>query len=94
MAGVVAAYLRSSVNLTMPPASDGGTFASCDVGDIATGGGFGSTDGEDSLDIYEARPAGTDDDPLVPSSYLVRARNNTETEHDLQVWVACLDITQ
>lgn len=90
--GIVGAYLGSSAVITIPAGGDGGTFASCDSGDTVAGGGFSSSTGERSLDIFEARPADPDDSS-VPSTYSVRATNNTSVAHDLQVWVACLDIT-
>lgn len=86
------AYLRSSIVLTIPSGSDGSTFAECDAGDIATSGGFSSSNGEGSLDIYESRPAGGEEDAETPSSYYVRAFNDTPATHELEVWVVCLDL--
>ena len=89
--GIVATYIRSSVALTVPAGSDGSTFASCDRGDIAMGGGF-TTDGPGTLDVYEARPEGTTEEPSVPVSYLVKATNATDADHGLEAWVICVDV--
>jgi hypothetical protein len=99
--GFVDAYVRSSILLSIPGGLDGGVFATCDEGDIATGGGF-STYGElGALRVYDARPddpenAVVEDGaqaPTVPSSYRVRAVNDTAEAADLQAWVMCLDVT-
>lgn len=89
--GVVGAYMRSSISLTIPAGSEGSIGADCDPGDIATSGGF-TTDGPGALEVYEARPAGTTEEPLVPVSYLVKAANGADQDHDLQAWVICLDL--
>jgi hypothetical protein len=83
--------MRSSVSLTVPAGSDGSTLASCERGDVAMGGGF-TTDGPGTLDVYEARPEGTPDDPAIPVSYLVKASNATDADHDLGAWVICVDV--
>ena len=89
--GVAGAYMRSSISLTIPAGSEGSIAAECDAGDIATSGGF-TTDGAGTLDVYEARPQGTTEEPLVPVSYLVKAANGSSIDHDLQAWVICLDL--
>ena len=89
--GVVGAYMRSSISLTVPAGSEGSIAAECDAGDIATSGGF-TTGGAGTLDVYEARPQGTTEDPLVPVTYLVKAANGSSLDHDLQAWVICLDL--
>jgi hypothetical protein len=76
----------------VPAGSDGSISASCDVGDIATSGGF-TTDAAGALDVYEARPEGTTEQPLIPVSYLVRASNGSSLDQALQAWVICLEIT-
>jgi hypothetical protein len=87
----VGTYTRSSVSLTVPAGSDGSTFARCAEGDVAMGGGF-TTDGPGTLEIYEARPDGTKEEPATPVSYLVKASNTTDSDHDLTAWVICVDV--
>jgi hypothetical protein len=94
-------YVRSSLVLAIPSGADASVFASCDDGDVATGGGF-STGGEPgSLRVYEARPyypqaeeGGDDSESLsMPGSYRVWAVNDTTGEGELQAWVMCIDLT-
>lgn len=84
------AYVKSSAVLTVPAGFDGGTFARCDAGDIATGGGFTTAGGTNTLDVYEARPEEAPEGAFAPSAYQVRAANNTSVDLDLQAWVICL----
>jgi hypothetical protein len=98
--GLVGGYIRSSILLTIPAGADGSIFASCDDGDLATGGGFSTSGEPGTLRVYEARP----DDPaqgeveedteavsLLPSTYRVRAINDTPRDGGLQAWVMCVD---
>jgi len=91
--GIVGGYVRTSTILTIPAGNDAGTYARCDAGDMATGGGFTTNGGSSTLDIYEVRPEESAEAPFLPSTYQVRAANNTSDDHDLQAWVVCLDIT-
>lgn len=84
--------MRSSVVLTVPAGSDGSTFAECAAGDFASGGGFSIGGGEGHLDILEARPVTPLDDSGTPTSYFVRAVNDSEASQDLLVYVVCLDL--
>lgn len=99
--GVLGGYVRSSILITIPVGSDGSVFASCDEGDMATGGGFITNGEPGTLVVYEARP----DDPaevapadgseaasLLPSTYRVRAINDSTREGGLQAWVMCVDL--
>lgn len=99
--GMVGAYVRSSILLTIPAGADGSVFASCDDDDLLTGGGFSTSGEPGSLRVYEARP----DDPaesdiedgaeaasLLPSTYRVRATNETPLDGALQAWVMCVDL--
>jgi hypothetical protein len=98
---MIGGYVRSSIVITIPVGSDGSVFASCDEGDMATGGGFITNGEPGTLLVYEARP----DDPaevaaedateaalLVPSTYRVRAINDSTRDGGLQAWVMCVDL--
>jgi hypothetical protein len=98
---MVGGYVRSSILLTIPAGADGSVFASCDEDDLATGGGFSTSGEPGTLQVYEARP----DDPteseveddteaasLLPSTYRVRAINDTSGDGGLQAWVMCVDL--
>jgi hypothetical protein len=88
------------VLLSIPGGADGGVFATCDTGDVATGGGFSTFGEPGALRVYDARPDDPEnaviedgaEAPSMPSSYRVRAINDTATDADLQAWVICLDI--
>lgn len=101
--GMVGGYVRSSILLTIPAGADGSVFASCDDDDLLTGGGFSTSGEPGTLRVYEARP----DDPaesevevevdteaasLLPSTYRVRAINDTSRDGALQAWVLCVDL--
>ena len=85
-------YVRSSVVLSIPPGSDGNTFADCEAGDFASGGGYSVGGGEGRLDIPEARPVAPLDDAGTPTSYFVRAVNDSLASQDLLVYVVCLEL--
>jgi hypothetical protein len=99
--GVVGGYTRTSILLTIPAGSDGSIFASCDAGDIASGGGFSTFGEPGTLDVVEARPEGPmagaivdePDVPVAPSAYLIRAVNGSSLDADVQAWVICLDLS-
>jgi hypothetical protein len=92
--------VRSSILLTIPAGSDGSVFATCDEGDLATGGGFATFGEPGTLDLYEARPddpaeavtEDTSDQLPFPSTYTVGAINDTPRDGQLQAWVICLDL--
>ena len=104
--GVIGGYVRSSILLTIPAGEDGGVFARCDDGDLATGGGFVTSGEPGTLRVYEARPddpaAGDTEDGVVedgiapsafPSVYRVRALNDSSRDAGVQAWVMCLSLT-
>jgi hypothetical protein len=84
--------MRSSVVLTVPPGSEGSTFAKCDAGDFASGGGYSVGGGEGHLDIQAALPAAPLEDTMAPTSYFARAVNDSDASQDLIVYVVCLDL--
>ena len=99
--GMVGGYVRSSILLTIPAGADGSVFASCDDDDLATGGGFSTSGEPGTLQVYEARPddpteSAVEDDTeaasLLPSTYRVRAINDTSGDGGLQAWVMCVDL--
>jgi hypothetical protein len=90
---VTGVYMRSSVVLTVPAGSEGSTFADCRARDFASGGGFSIGGGDGHLDILEARPVAPLDDEGTPTSYFVRAFNDSDASQDLQVYVVCLDLS-
>lgn len=96
--GMVGGYIRSSLLITIPVGSEGSVFASCDDGDMATGGGFSTSGAPGTLRVYEARPyyplpeEGADGPGLssLPGSYRVWAVNDSDSEGQLQAWVMCV----
>lgn len=94
-------YVRSSLVLAIPAGANASVFASCDDGDVATGGGFNTGGEPGSLRVYEARPyypqagEGADDSEslAMSGSYRVAAVNDTTSEGELQAWVMCIDLT-
>ena len=69
-------------------------FADCNVGDLASGGGFTASSGAGGLNVYEARPTtqAEDDAMGIPTSYMARAVNDSDETHGLMVYVVCLDL--
>lgn len=76
-------YTRSSAAVTIPVGTAGTATATCDPGDLATGGGYtGSANG---IFLTEVNA------PLASDSWTVTARNFAATPLDLITHVMCAD---
>jgi hypothetical protein len=87
----LALYTRVSNVVNIFPEAVGEAVASCDAGDVATGGGYegdhGSFGGGFRVAIFGNRPAPSGD------AWVVRARNESGNFLNLTAYVVCADVT-